>query len=68
MVVVSITLPARLLKRFDEFTKSRGYFSRSEAFRDAVRSLISEGPVVEMGTERLLRQSWLYLNTRERMS
>ena len=53
MVVVSITLPARLLKRFDEFTKRRGYFSRSEAFRDAVRSLISEKPVVEMGTERL---------------
>ena len=53
MVVVSITLPADLLKKFDGFTKNRGYFSRSEAFRDAVRSLISEVDLVETETARM---------------
>jgi len=48
MTVVSITLPSELLRRFDEFIKSRGYFSRSEAFRDAVRSLISESELAKL--------------------
>ncbi|MEM2101968.1 MAG: CopG family ribbon-helix-helix protein [Candidatus Bathyarchaeia archaeon] len=42
MTVVSITLPSELLKKFDEFMKARGYYSRSEAFRDAIRNLIAE--------------------------
>lgn len=42
MVVVSITLPNQLLKDFDEFMKTRGYYSRSEAFRDALRNLMAE--------------------------
>lgn len=42
MVVVSVTLPADLLKKFDSFIKNRGYYSRSEGFRDALRSLMSE--------------------------
>jgi CopG family nickel-responsive transcriptional regulator len=46
MTVVSITLPSNLLKKFDQFIVDRGYYSRSEAFRDAVRSLIAE---VEVG-------------------
>ena len=41
MPIVSITLPDELLKRFEEFMKERGYYSRSEAFRDALRSLMS---------------------------
>ena len=52
MVVVSITLPSDLLKKFDKFIGTRGYFSRSEAFRDAVRSLISERELLEMVTGR----------------
>ncbi|MHA1581174.1 MAG: CopG family ribbon-helix-helix protein [Candidatus Baldrarchaeia archaeon] len=28
MPVVSITLPSELLRKFDEFVKSRGYYSR----------------------------------------
>ena len=48
MTVVSITLPSELLRRFDEFIKTRGYFSRSEAFRDAVRSLISESELAKL--------------------
>lgn len=42
MPIVSLTLPEELLERFDELVRSRGYYSRSEAFRDAIRSLISE--------------------------
>ena len=50
MTVVSITLPSELLKRFEEFSKARGYYSRSEAFRDAIRSLIAEEEVVKSET------------------
>lgn len=45
MTVVSITLPNNLLRKFDQFIKARGYYSRSEAFRDAIRSLIVEAEI-----------------------
>jgi CopG family nickel-responsive transcriptional regulator len=48
MTIISITLPAELLRKFDEFIKTRGYYSRSEAFRDAVRSLISESELAKL--------------------
>ena len=48
MTVVSITLPAELLRKFDEFIESRGYYSRSEAFRDAVRALITESELAKL--------------------
>lgn len=50
MTVISITIPNGLLDRFDEFIKARGYYSRSEAFRDAVRSLIAEAEVARLET------------------
>ncbi len=50
LTVISITLPSDLLNQFDEFMKSRGYFSRSEAFRDAVRNLISEAEIAKIST------------------
>jgi len=50
LTVVSITLPSELLKKFDEFSKARGYYSRSEAFRDAIRSLIAEAEVSKAET------------------
>jgi CopG family nickel-responsive transcriptional regulator len=50
MTVISITLPGELLVRFDEFMKTRGYYSRSEAFRDAVRSLMAESDVAKTET------------------
>ena len=50
LTVISITLPGQLLKNFDEFIKTRGYYSRSEAFRDAIRSLIAESEVAKMTT------------------
>jgi len=51
MTVISITLPNGLLDKFDEFVKARGYYSRSEAFRDAIRSLIAEAEVAKLETE-----------------
>lgn len=52
MTVVSITLPIELLRKFDDFIKNRGYYSRSEAFRDAIRNLITEAELskLEKGT------------------
>ncbi len=50
MTVVSITLPGELLKKFDEFMKTRGYYSRSEAFRDAIRNLIAESELARLET------------------
>ena len=42
MSIVSISLTSELLKRLDKFVKERGYSSRSEAIRDAIRDLLSE--------------------------
>jgi CopG family nickel-responsive transcriptional regulator len=53
MTVVSVTIPNELLKKFDEFMKARGYYSRSEAFRDAIRSLIAETELAKMETDNI---------------
>ena len=50
MTVISITLPGELLIKFDEFMKTRGYYSRSEAFRDAIRNLIVESDIAKTET------------------
>lgn len=50
MTVISITLPGELLTKFDEFMKTRGYYSRSEAFRDAIRNLIVESDIAKTET------------------
>jgi len=50
ITVISITLPNDLLIRFDDFMKARGYYSRSEAFRDAVRNLIAEADIAKLET------------------
>lgn len=42
MPIVSISLTAELLKELDEFINRKGYSSRSEAIRDAVRDILSE--------------------------
>ena len=49
LTVISITLPSDLLEKFEIFMKTRGYYSRSEAFRDALRNLIAESELA--GTE-----------------
>ena len=48
--MISITVPPELLKRFDEFMEARGYYSRSEAFRDAMRSLMTESELAKVET------------------
>jgi len=40
--IVSISLTSDLLKKLNTFMKQRGYSSRSEAIRDAIRDLLSE--------------------------
>jgi CopG family nickel-responsive transcriptional regulator len=50
MTVISITLPPELLRRFDDFMEARGYYSRSEALRDAIRSLIAESELAKIET------------------
>jgi CopG family nickel-responsive transcriptional regulator len=42
-----MTLPGELLKKFDDFMKTRGYSSRSEAFRDALRNLMTEAELAK---------------------
>ncbi len=37
---ISVSLPSKLLKEFDEIIAERGYASRSEAIRDAIRDYI----------------------------
>lgn len=39
---IGVSLPKNLLDEFDSIIKTRGYSSRSEAIRDAIRSYISE--------------------------
>jgi len=39
---VSISLTSNLLKKLDEFMRKKGYSSRSEAIRDALRDSLSE--------------------------
>jgi CopG family nickel-responsive transcriptional regulator len=39
---ISISLPERLLEEFDKILKEKGYVSRSEGIRDAIRSYILE--------------------------
>jgi CopG family nickel-responsive transcriptional regulator len=39
---IGVSLPANLLSRFDDIIAKRGYSSRSEGIRDAIRSYIVE--------------------------
>jgi CopG family nickel-responsive transcriptional regulator len=43
-------LPDALVKKFDSFVEERGYYSRSEAFRDAIRTIMTESEVGKMET------------------
>jgi CopG family nickel-responsive transcriptional regulator len=52
VTVVSITLPEDLLTQFEKFMETRGYYSRSEAFRDAIRNLIAESDINKLGEEK----------------
>ena len=53
MTVISITLPQDLLRQFEDFMQTKGYYSRSEAFRDALRGLIAESEIARLQTENV---------------
>ena len=53
MTVISITLPPDLLRKFQDFIETKGYYSRSEAFRDAIRGLIGESELASLQTENV---------------
>lgn len=53
MTVISITLPPDLLRKFEDFIQAKGYYSRSEAFRDAVRGLIQESELAALQSENI---------------
>ncbi len=53
MTVISITLPPDLLRKFEDFMTAKGYYSRSEAFRDAIRGLINESELAATQTENV---------------
>jgi CopG family nickel-responsive transcriptional regulator len=42
MTVVSVSMPAELLERIDNFAEEHGYTGRSEVIRDASRNLLGE--------------------------
>ena len=48
MTVISITLPYELLARLDALVRERGYYSRSEAIRDAIRSMLAEAELAKV--------------------
>ena len=50
MTVISVTIPDELVNRFDSFVKERGYYSRSEAFRDAIRTIMTQSDVSKLET------------------
>lgn len=45
MPIVSISLTEKILEDIDKIKGTRGYFSRSEVIRDAIRGLITENEV-----------------------
>lgn len=51
--MVSITLPSELIKKFDAFIRERGYYSRSEAFRDAIRTLMTEAELGKLEAKKV---------------
>jgi CopG family nickel-responsive transcriptional regulator len=53
LTVISITIPDQLITEFDKFRARRGYYSRSEAFRDAVRTLMTEGEMSELESQNV---------------
>jgi CopG family transcriptional regulator, nickel-responsive regulator len=53
ITVISITLPPELLRKFEDFMTAKGYYSRSEAFRDAIRGLINESELAATQSENV---------------
>ncbi len=48
MPIISLSIPKELLNKIDYYVRERGYYSRSEVFRDAIRSLVEEAEYMSM--------------------
>lgn len=53
MPIISISLTSNLLRKLGAFMKTRGYSSRSEAIRDAIRDLLSEFELSQFETGKV---------------
>ncbi|HID17740.1 TPA: nickel-responsive transcriptional regulator NikR [Candidatus Bathyarchaeota archaeon] len=54
MPVVSISLTRELLEKLDELARRKGYSSRSEAVRDAIREILSEYELSKLEKGRVI--------------
>ena len=43
MPIISMSINESLLEKFDQISGKKGYTTRSEAFRDAIRKIVREG-------------------------
>lgn len=54
MPIVSVSLTRELLRQLDDFIKERGYSSRSEAIRDAIRDSLNEYELSKFEREKII--------------
>ena len=54
MTIISISLSPELLDKLERFMKERGYSSRSEVIRDAVRDLMAEYELTRLEVGRVI--------------
>ena len=60
MTIVSISVNEELLERFDETSGRKGYSTRSEAIRDAMRAFVGDGELEIEGGENIAIISLIY--------
>jgi CopG family nickel-responsive transcriptional regulator len=60
MTIVSISVPEDLLARFDDIMESRGFRSRSDAVRDAMRTVVDEAEWIDAKGENQVVITMLY--------
>lgn len=58
--IVSMAVPPELLERFDRALRGRGFSTRSEAFRDALRTFVDEAGWEVPGADSALILTILY--------
>jgi len=59
-MIVSLSIPEELLGRFDEVLRSKGFNSRSDAMREAIRSFVDEAEWESMDGENQLVITAIY--------
>lgn len=60
MTIVSISVPEELLRRFDEVSGAKGFRSRSDSIREAMRELVDEFEWEDSGGESQVVITMLY--------